>query len=441
MIALRFAGAWSSLAQSERRALLERGDRDGDAVVEEVRRIIADVRRRGDEALRDMALRYDGVALETLEVPRRTLVKALDALDPAIRRALERAAANIAAVHRAGCPAFVETSPEPGIVVGRRPDPLERVGVYAPGGRAAYPSSVLMAAIPARVAGVREIILASPPDQAGRPAPVIMAAAALADVDRLFAIGGAGGIAALAHGTASVPRVDRIVGPGNAYVAEAKRQVSGVVGIDSPAGPSELVVIADPSADPADVAAEMLAQAEHDPRASVIALVTAGAARLCAELERQLASAPRRDVITAALGLRGGIVTVASLAEAVEVSNLFAPEHLLLAVASPDELLALVRNTGAVFLGINSSVVFGDYMTGANHVLPTAGGARFYSGLSPLDFVRWTSYQRVDERAANSLAPSVAALADAEGLASHASAARRRLERVDSADRAEASVA
>jgi histidinol dehydrogenase len=298
-----------------------------------------------------------------------------------------------------------------------------------------------MTAIPARVVGVREIILASPPGTTGRPGEVILAAAALADVDRVFAIGGAGAIAALAYGTPTIPRVDRIVGPGNVYVAEAKRQVNGVVGIDSPAGPSELVVIADSSADPADVAAEMLAQAEHDPCARVIALVTAGAARLRVELERQTDAAPRRDVIVAALRSRGGVVEVANVAEAVEVTNAFAPEHLLLAVGSPDDVLAQVRNAGAVFLGIGSSVVFGDYMTGANHVLPTSGTARFYSGLSALDFVRWTSYQRVDAHAARSLAPSVAALADAEGLPSHASAARRRLGRAATSERTEAHVA
>jgi histidinol dehydrogenase len=441
MIELRFDGAWSRLTAAHRRALLDGRDGESESVVEDVRRIIADVRGRGDVALRAMALHYDHVALDALEVPRRALAGALDSLDATLRSALERAAANIAAVHRAGRPASVETSPEPGIVVGRRPDPLERVGVYAPGGRAAYPSSVLMAAIPARVVGVREVILVSPPDSSGRPAPVILAAAALADVDRVFAIGGAGAIAALAHGTASIPRVDRIVGPGNAYVAEAKRQVSDVVGIDSPAGPSELVVIADDSADPADVAAEMLAQAEHDPRARVIALVTTDAAPLRAELERQMAAAPRREVIAAALRSRGGIVVASSLAEAVEISNACAPEHLLLAVRSPDDLLGLVRNAGAVFLGISSSVVFGDYVTGANHVLPTGGAARFYSGLSPLDFIRWTSYQRVDERAARSLAPSVAALADAEGLASHATAARRRLGRGAHSEIEEVSVA
>jgi histidinol dehydrogenase len=427
MIALRFGGAWSSLSPSDRRALLDRREVDDGGVAEDVRRIIADVIARGDIALREMAKRYDDVPLDALEVPRRALADALDTLDPALRRAMERAAGNIAAVHRAGRPASVETSPEPGIVVGRRPDPLDRVGVYAPGGRAVYPSSVLMTVIPARVAGVREIILASPPGKSGRPSSVILAAAALADVDRVFAVGGAGAVAALAYGTASVPRVDRIVGPGNAYVAAAKLQVSGVVGIDSPAGPSELLVIADGSAAAADVAAEMIAQAEHDSRASVVAVVCGDASPLRTELDSQTTIAPRRDVIAAALGSRGGIITVASLADAVDVANAYAPEHLLLAVRSPDDLLPLVRNTGAVFLGLDSSVVFGDYMTGANHVLPTAGTARFYSGLSPLDFVRWTSYQRVDARAARSLAPSVAALADAEGLPSHAAAARRRI--------------
>jgi histidinol dehydrogenase len=319
-----------------------------------------------------------------------------------------------------------ETLPEPGIRVGRRPDPLDRVGVYAPGGRAAYPSSVLMGSIPARVAGVREVILCSPPASDGLPTPVVLAAAELAGVDRVFAVGGAGAIAAMAYGTESIPRVDRIVGPGNAYVAEAKLQVAGVVGIDSPAGPSELLIIADSSADPGVVVREMLAQAEHDPRAVVI-LVTLGrevAEAAIARLAVELPSQQRRDIIEESLIARGAVLWAVDLNEAVSFSNDFAPEHLMLATRRPLEILGTVRNAGTVFVGECSSVSFGDYMTGANHVLPTGGLARSYSGLSVLDFIRWTTYQAVDFEAAGRLADDVGVFADSEGLPAHAAAAR-----------------
>jgi histidinol dehydrogenase len=318
-------------------------------------------------------------------------------------------------------------TPEPGIVVGRRPDPLERVGVYAPGGRASYPSSVLMAAIPARAAGVREIILASPPDRSGLPAESVLAAAALSGVDRVFAIGGAGAIAAMAFGTETIPRVDRIVGPGNAYVAAAKLAVAteGRVAIDCPAGASELLVIADAGADAAGVAMEMIAQAEHDPLACVLAIVVGDEAAdaIERELVERVAATPRRDVVAQALAAQGGVLRAESLAAAIELANEYAPEHLLLAVDSAESLLPTVRNAGAVFVGASSSVTFGDYMTGANHVLPTNGAARAWSGLSPLDFVRWTSYQRVSPHAARGLANDTATFADAERLSGHRDAA------------------
>ena len=389
--------------------------------------ILDRVRVEKDAALRALARELDGVELGELEVPRAALVRALDTLDPALRRAMERAADNIARVHRAIPLAATEVESEPGIIVGRRPDPLDRVGVYAPGGRAAYPSSVLMGVVPARVARVREVTLCSPPSrESGRPPNVILAAAALAGVDRVFAIGGAGAIAAMAYGTESVPKVDRIVGPGNAYVAEAKLQVQTVVATDAPAGPSELLVIADASADPELVAGEMLAQAEHDVDACVVCIVVGGGSAdiieraVCTRLVEQ----PRASTIAAALATRGALLTVDSLDEALDFAAEYAPEHLLLAVREPESLLPRVRNAGAVLLGAFASVTFGDYMTGANHVLPTAGLARCYSGLSTLDFVRWTTYQRVSPAAARRLAADVAALAEAEGLIAHAEAAR-----------------
>jgi histidinol dehydrogenase len=422
---LRFRGAIDALSAADRAALLRRGATFSGEVAATAARIIADVRARGDDALREMAARFDGVQLDALEVPRATLGDALDALDPCLRRAMERAARNIATVHRAALPSAIEVETEPGVVVGRRPDPLDRVGVYAPGGRAAYPSSVLMTAIPARVAGVREVFLASPPGADGLPSPIVLAAAALAGVDRVFAIGGAGAVAALALGTNSVPRVDRIVGPGNAYVAAAKLQLCGEVGIDAPAGPSELLVIADDSAAPDAVALEMVAQAEHDPLACAVAVAvgdtTAGAIEraLCERAD----SATRRDIVNRAIAGQGGVLRANDIAQALAFAAEYAPEHLLLATRAPHELLDRVRNAGTVCLGAGASVVFGDYMTGANHVLPTSGSARWYSGLSTLDFVRYTTYQRVDARAAAAMAGDVAALATAEGLPGHAAAA------------------
>jgi histidinol dehydrogenase len=300
------------------------------------------------------------------------------------------------------------------------------VGVYAPGGRAAYPSSVLMGVVPARVAGVPEIILCSPPGPSGRPAEVVLAAAALSGVDRVFALGGAGAIAALAYGTESVPRVSRIVGPGNAFVAEAKRQVSRVVAIDSPAGPSELLALVDKSADVEAVARELLAQAEHDPDAAVVALTLEAttAERLVAALERGAARAARRDVITAALRGRGAVLVVQGLPAALAFISSWAPEHLLLALADAEGVAAKVRHAGTVFIGETTSGAFADYVTGANHVLPTGGLARSYSGLSIQDFVRWTTVQRVTRAGAAALSEDVVALATSEGLYAHAAAAR-----------------
>ncbi|HEY0972809.1 MAG TPA: histidinol dehydrogenase, partial [Gemmatimonadales bacterium] len=281
---------------------------------------------------------------------------------------------------------------------------------------------------PARVAGVGEVIVCSPPAADGAPVPVVLAAAALAGADRVFAVGGAGAVAAMAFGTASVPRVDRVVGPGNAYVAEAKLQVAGSVATDAPAGPSELLAIADWAADPVAVAREMLAQAEHDPRAAVVAVVVGEetASEIRAAIARLLPDEPRREVIAAALAARGGVLVAQDYDEAIALANDYAPEHLLLAVydAGHQALLARARNAGSVLVGASSSVAFGDYMTGANHVLPTGGLARGHSGLSTLDFVRWTAYQVVTPEAAARLSGDVATLATSEGLPAHAAAAR-----------------
>jgi histidinol dehydrogenase len=428
MTLLRVFCAARELTPGDERILFDRSTSTDAAITARTAAIIARVRRDGDVALREMAREFDGVALSLLEVTRDEWDAALAALDSGLRQALERAARNIATAHRAFLPTAAEVETETGVVVSRRPDPLQRVGIYAPGGRAAYPSSLLMGAIPARVAGVGEVIVCTPPDASGRPSPVVLAAAALAGVDRVFAIGGAGAIAAMAFGTDSVPRVDRIVGPGNAYVAEAKVQLVGSVAIDSPAGPSELLVIADESADPHAVAREMVAQAEHDPRASVVAIVIGAsqASAIAASLDMQVAAAPRGEIVREALRALGAIVSVECLEDAIMLANRYAAEHLQLQLAAGDVEVALreLRGAGTVFVGASSSVAYGDYMTGANHVLPTGGLARAYSGLSTLDFIRWTTIQRVAPHAAASLAGDVGVFADAEGLPGHAAAAR-----------------
>jgi histidinol dehydrogenase len=430
-VTLRASGPLAQLDADTRRAIVDRSSTTDGTVRERTAALIEQVRSRGDEALLQFARDFDKVSLTSLEVPRAEWEAALAALDPALRHSLERAVKNIAAVHAAFLPVETVCSPEPGITVGRRPDPLQRVGIYAPGGRAAYPSSLLMGAVPARVAGGQEVIVGSPPGPDGRPSPVVLAAAALANADRVFALGGAGAIAAMALGTATVPRVDRIMGPGNAYVAEAKLQLVNSVAIDSPAGPSELLVLADASADAGAVAREMMAQAEHDPDAAVIAVFTGTgadvlAAAVHAEIANQVAVAPRADVVRQSLRERGAIVTVETMAEAVAFANEWAAEHLLLVVQADvrDSTLAQLRSAGTVFVGASSSVAYGDYMTGANHVLPTAGAGRSYSGLSTLDFIRWTTWQEVTPAAAASLSEDVGRFADAEGLPAHAVAAR-----------------
>lgn len=420
----QFTGRFSELSSGDKSLILNRTSSVQSSVGDTVAAIIARVRQGGDEALLELALQLDRVELEDLEVPSGRLAEALDSVSPDLRMAMERSARNIRLFHEFQRPAISSITIEPGVTVGRRPDPFDRVGIYAPGGRAAYPSSVLMGAIPARVAGVREVILCSPPVADGLPAVSVMAAAHLAGVDRVFAAGGAGAIAAMCLGTVTIPRANKVVGPGNAYVAEAKLQLATAAAFDSPAGPSELLLIADETASPETVAREVLAQAEHDPNAIVIvvAIGEAVAARIEAAISSKISLARRSEIIAESLSARGGVVSVTSREEAIEISNSFAPEHLLVATFNPEEMLERIRNAGTVFLGESSSVAFGDYMTGANHVLPTGGLARSYSGLSTLDFIRWTTFQTVTPDAAASMAKDVSVFADAEGLYAHGAA-------------------
>ncbi|MCL4371582.1 MAG: histidinol dehydrogenase [Chloroflexi bacterium] len=392
---------------------------------EVVRRIIAQVRAEGDAALRDLGRRIDGLALGELEVPAAEVRAAPRGIPRGLRAALETAADRVRAFHAQGKPlSWLDASGTLGQLV----RPLERVGLYAPGGRAVYPSTVLMTAIPARSAGVSEVVLCSPPGPNGRVHPNVLAAAAIAGVDRVFCLGGAGAIAAMAYGTESVPKVDKILGPGNIFVTIAKRQVFGTVGIDQLAGPTETMLIADGAANPAWVAADMLAQAEHDPLASAILITTSAdmAEWVRVDLERQERELPTGSAAAEALAANGAIVVAADLDEAMELANAYAPEHLCLLVTEPWTLIGKVRNAGGVFLGEHSPEVLGDYVAGPSHVMPTGGSARFASPITILDFLKVTSLVGLGRSEAAALAPAAAAIADAEGLPAHAEAARQR---------------
>jgi histidinol dehydrogenase len=392
-----------------------------------VHAILADVRARGDAAVLEYARRFDrssATSLAELDLSPR-LTSALDALAPAERDALSAAHDRIRAFHERQLQRSWDYREADGTRLGQRVSALARVGLYVPGGKAAYPSSVLMNAVPAKVAGVRELVMVSP-----NPDPTVLAAAALAGVDRVLAIGGAQAIGALAYGTASMARVDKIVGPGNVYVAEAKRQVFGEVGIDMLAGPSEILVISDGSADADWLAMDLLSQAEHDEAAQ--ALLLSPDARhieaVAAAIERLLPTMPRKEVIARSLEWRGALIHTRHLAEACQIANRIAPEHLEVAVAEPHAWLPQLENAGAIFLGRWSSEAIGDYCAGPNHVLPTAGSARFSSPLGVYDFQKRTSIIEISQTAAAHLGRVAATLADAEGLAAHARAARMRFE-------------
>jgi histidinol dehydrogenase len=403
------------------------------AVDATVARIVADVRARGDAALLEYTFKFDRVeaaSASALEIPAAELRRAFDSLPADQRAALEAAAARIRAFHERQKMASWTYRDELGCELGAQVTPLDRVGLYVPGGKAAYPSSVLMNAIPAHVAGVAEIVMVVPtPD--GVRNPLVLAAAHLAGVGRVFAIGGAQAIAALAYGTATVPAVDKICGPGNAYVAAAKRRVFGTVGIDMVAGVSEILVIADGSADPDWVAMDLFSQAEHDELAQAILLSPDGALldAVAASAQRQIAAMPRRAIIAASFANRGALVRVRDLAEACAVANRVAPEHLELAVADPAALLPKIRHAGAIFMGHHASEALGDYCAGPNHVLPTGRTARFSSPLGVYDFQKRSSVLNVPAAAAEVLGRIAATLADGEGLPAHAQSARYRLAR------------
>jgi histidinol dehydrogenase len=393
--------------------------------------IVEDVRARGDAALLEHTNRFDRMdapSVAALEIPAADMRAALESLPIEERAALEAAARRIQSFHERQRGESWSVVEDDGTVLGQRVTPLDRVGVYVPGGRAAYPSSVLMNVIPARVAGVAEIVMVSPTPDGARN-PLVLAAASLAGVTRAFAIGGAQAVAALAYGTDTVPAVDKIVGPGNAYVAAAKRHVFGVVGIDMIAGPSEILVICDGKTDPDWIAMDLFSQAEHDELAQAI-LLTPDAAfidRVRASIARLLPAMPRREIIEKSVANRGALILVASLDEACALANRIAPEHLEISTDEPQRWADKIRHAGAIFLGRHSSESLGDYCAGPNHVLPTARTARFSSPLGVYDFQKRTSLIHVSLEGARTLGAVAARLADGEGLAAHAASARYRM--------------
>ena len=400
-------------------------------VAEPVRAIVQDVAQNGDAALRAYEKKFDRADLANLEVSPEEWDAAMAAVEPEFLQILQEAAANIRRYHEKQVRASYVVNEQPGVLLGQRILPIEKVGVYVPGGTAAYPSTVLMDTIPAKLAGCGQIVMVTPPAPDGSIRPAILAAARIAGVDRVFRLGGAQAIAALAYGTESVPRVDKIVGPGNAYVAEAKKQVFGRVAIDMVAGPSEILVVADGTCDPVFVAADLLSQAEHDRLATAV-LVTDSAAfahAVAGELERQIPLLPRAEIARASIDGSGKIIVAENdLKKAIEIANELAPEHLELCVDNPFDYLDQIRCAGSVFLGKNCPEALGDYFAGPNHTLPTCGTARFSSALSVDDFVKKSQFTYYTADALRAVSGKIAAFAMQEGLQAHAKSVTIRFE-------------
>ena len=393
--------------------------------------IIQNVRTRGDAALYEYCEKFDKAKLDSLLVSPAEIDEALNLVEPRFIEILKTAADNIRAFHEKQVRNSFIINDRPGIVMGQKVIPVDRAGLYVPGGTAAYPSTVLMDAIPAKIAGVPEVVMVSPPGADGKINPVILAAAAIAGVDKIFKLGGAQAVAALAYGTESVPKVDKIVGPGNAFVAEAKKQVFGVVSIDMIAGPSEILIVADGKSDPRCVAADLLSQAEHDRLASAV-LVTDSmdlAVAVQAELEVQIPQLSRADIARESIDRNGKIIVADDLWAAIDISNELAPEHLELCVDNPFDYLDAIRHAGSIFMGRNTPEALGDYMAGPNHTLPTGGTAKFSSPLSVDDFVKKTQYSYFTRSALEQVAQDVAFFAEKEGLTAHAKSAVIRLEK------------
>ncbi len=398
-----------------------------DAVAE----IIRTVRAEGDRALSDYTYRFDGASLPSLAVTEEEIDEAFGTLEPAFLEILEQAARNIRAFHEKQVRGSFVMNGGPGVILGQKVTPIEKVGVYVPGGTAAYPSTVLMDTIPAKIAGCEQIVMVTPPGRDGKIKPAILAAAKIAGVTRIFKLGGAQAVAALAYGTESVPKVDKIVGPGNAYVAEAKKQVFGQVAIDMIAGPSEILIVADGKSNPVHVAADMLSQAEHDKMASAV-LVTDSASLAEAvqrELEVQIPLLPRAEIARASIEHNGKIIVADDLKVVIAIANEIAPEHLELMVDNPFDYLNGIRNAGSIFMGRSCPEALGDYFAGPNHTLPTSGTARFSSPLSVDDFVKKSQFTYYTADALDAVSAQVAYFARQEGLEAHARSARIRGEK------------
>ena len=383
--------------------------------------IIAAVRKNGDEALKDYTKRFDGADLNSLQVSQEAWDQAVSQVEPEFVAVLERAAENIRAFHSRQVRNSFVIAQQPGIILGQKVTPIEKVGLYVPGGTAAYPSTVLMDCIPAKIAGCPEIVMVSPPGKDGGLNPAILAAAKIAGVDKVFKVGGAQAIAALAYGTETVPKVDKIVGPGNAFVAEAKKQVFGKVSIDMIAGPSEILILADGKSDPIHVAGDMLSQAEHDKLASAV-LVTDSmdlAQAVAEELERQIPQLPRAEIARASIENGGKIIVAESLMDGIAIANEIAPEHLELMVDDPFAYLDAVKNAGSIFLGRSCPEALGDYFAGPNHTLPTSGTARFSSPLSVDDFVKKSQFTYYTAEALEKAAADIDRFSQKEGLQAH----------------------
>ena len=394
-------------------------------VEEIVADIIANVRAKGDKAVLEYNLKFDKAELETLLVSQEEIQEAFAAVEPEFLSILEEAAENIRNFHSKQVRNSFVIADKPGIVLGQKVTPIEKVGVYVPGGTAAYPSTVLMDTIPAKIAGCPRIVMVTPPGKDGKINPVILAAAKIAGVDQIFKVGGAQAVAALAYGTESIPKVDKIVGPGNAFVAEAKKQVFGLVSIDMIAGPSEILVIADGKSNPAHVAADLLSQAEHDKLASAVLVTnsTALAEQVSAELEKQIPLLPRAEIARASIDNNGKIIVAENLMQGIEISNEIAPEHLELMVDDPFAYLDAVKHAGSIFMGRNCPEALGDYFAGPNHTLPTSGTARFSSPLSVDDFVKKSQFTYYTASALNAVADSIHYFAGKEGLQAHGKSA------------------
>ncbi|MEG2080434.1 MAG: histidinol dehydrogenase [Oscillospiraceae bacterium] len=390
--------------------------------------ILYEVKQNGDDAVRDFTIKFDGIAPENAEISMEEIEKSIEKCDGDFVYALYRAADNIKAFHEKQKQRSFIDAKENGVILGQKIRGLKRVGIYVPGGTAAYPSSVLMNAIPAKIAGVDEIIMVTPPSKDGTANPDILAAAKIAGVDRVFLMGGAQGIAALAYGTETVPKVDKIVGPGNIYVATAKKLLYGTVDIDMIAGPSEILIVADETASPKFLAADLMSQAEHDVLASAILLTTSRdiAVKTLEELERQMQNLSRKDIIEKSLNDFGAIIICNDIDEAVNFANELAPEHLELAIKNPIEYIGKIDNAGSVFLGNYSPEPLGDYFAGPNHVLPTSGTARFFSPLSVDSFIKKSSFIYYTEDALRDAKDSIIKLADTEGLTAHANSIKVR---------------